>query len=126
MSDNYYKIIDLIENRSNKKKINNQELNKLVSQTSAYNKTEIVVYCNVKIRKIKDKLFFNNCKFLGIALSLLIISSSILNQYFDNKIFNIRFIFDCITVLFLLRPGNYILAIKQSRYKRFRAKFSAS
>ncbi len=126
MSDNYYKIIDLIENRSNKKKINDQELNQLVSQTSAYNKTEIVVYCNVKIRKIKDKLFFNNCKFLGIALSLLIISSSILNQYFDTNFFDIQFILECITLLFLLRPGNYMLTIKQSRYKRFRAKFSGS
>ncbi len=126
MSDNYYKIIDLIENRSNKKKINDQELNQLVNQTSAYNKTEIVVYCNVKIRKIKDKLFFNNCKFLGIALSSLIISSSILNQYFDTNFFDIQFILECITLLFLFRPGNYMLTIKQSRYKRFRAKFSAS
>ena len=126
MSDNYYKIIDLIENRSNKKKINDQVLNQLVSQTSAYNKTEIVVYCNVKIRKIKDKLFFNNCKFLGIALSSLIISSSILNQYFDTNFFDIQFILECITLLFLFRPGNYMLTIKQSRYKRFRAKFSAS
>ena len=126
MNDNYYKIIGLIENRSNKKKIDDQELNQLVSQTSAYNKTEIVVYCNVKIRKIKDKLFFNNCNFLGIALSSLIISSSILNQYFDTNFFDIQFILECITLLFLFRPSNYTLAVKRSRYKKFREKFSAS
>ena len=84
MSDNYYKIIDLIENWSNKKKINDQELNQLASQTSAYNKTEIVVYCNVNIRKIKDQLFLNNCKFFAITLLLLTISSSVLNQYFTS------------------------------------------
>ena len=124
MNDNYYKIIDLIENRSSKKYINNEELNELASQTSAYNKTEIVVYCNVNLRKIKNKLFFDNCKFFGLTLLLLIISSGLLNQY--NEFFNINFIIDCIIVLFWVRPGNYILAMKQSRYKRFRAKFSAS
>ncbi len=125
MNDNYYKIIDLIENCSNKKDIDNQKLNELVSQTSAYNKTEIVVYCNVNLRKIKDQLFLNNCKFFGLALLLLIISSRILNQYFDNEISGIIILYSII-LLFLFKPGNYMLAVKRSRYKRFRAKFSAS
>ena len=125
MVDNYYKIIDFLENCPDKIDINDKRLNQLIRQASVYNKTEIVVYCTVKLRKITKQLTLSRCKSLALGVLLAIVFYTSFNEYFVNGFWNIILMFDAIVIGFLIRPNNYLLAKKVSKYKRFRAKFSA-
>ena len=126
MVDNYYKIIDFIENCPDKIDINDKQLNQLIRQTSAYNKTEIVVYCTVKLRKITRQLTLTRYQSLALGVLLAIVLYISLNEYFVNDFWNAILIFDAIVIGFLIKPNNYLLPKKVSKYKRFRAKFAAS
>ncbi len=128
MADNYDRILDFIEKSTDGKNIDSEEFHELIKGISSFDKRELVRYCQAKLKKNAPKLVRRNLKYLilGVFLATLmyIPLSFLFPGLLANNFLTALFVFNCISVVFLLRPKNHPLVKQESKYLKFKSKFS--
>ena len=129
MHDNYYRVLELIEQSTDGMDIDSVEFNELTKEISSFDKRELVRYCQAKLKEIRRQLLFRDFKYfmLGVLLALIIYLALcfLFPEYFPNDLLGVSLILPCVYLVFELRPKNHPLAKQVSKYMNFKSKFSS-
>ncbi len=130
MADNYYRILEIIENSSDDLNIDNEELSRLMVGMTRFDKNEIVKYCTIKMGKIQTKMWVRDFKYaiLGVSLAglIYIILLLLFPTFIADDFSGLLLILPSVYLVFCLRPKNHTLLEKHSKYKKFKSKFSTN
>ena len=130
MADNYYRILEIIENSPDDLNIDGEELSQLMMGMTRFDQDEIVKYCTIKMGKIKTKLLVRDFKYatLGVLLAVLIyiILLLLFPAFIADDFSGLLLVLPCTYLVFCLRPKNNTLLETHSKYKKFKTKFSGN
>lgn len=130
MPDNYERILDFIEKSTDGLNIDSEEFNELMKGLSSFDKRELVIYCQTKLKKVRKQLAFRNFNYAMLGGLLAIILYLPLSYFFPeiigNNSFQILLILPCVYLVFELRPKNHPLVKQKSKYMKFKSKFSSN
>ena len=130
MNDNYYRVLEIIENSTDNINIDTEQVSQLMTKMTKFEKREIVLYCEMKLKKIRKQLFFRDLKYGmlgGLLASILYIPLSyFFPEIIGDNLFQLLLILPCVYLVFCLRPKNPTLVKQESKYKQFKAQFSSN
>ena len=130
MADNYYRILEIIENSSDDLNVDSEQLSQLMIEMTRFDKNEIVEYCTMKMEKIRTKMWVRDFKYaiLGVSLAglIYIILLLFVPAFIADDFSGLLLILPCIYLVFCLRPKNHTLFEEHSKYKKFKSKFSSN
>ena len=130
MADNYYRILEIIENSPDDVNGDNEELRRLMMEMTRFDKNEIVKYCTTKMGKIQKKILVRDFKYtiLGVSLAglIYIILLLLFSTFIADDFSGLLLVLPSVYLVFCLRPKNNTLLEKHSKYKEFKSTFSTN
>ena len=80
MPDNYDCILDFIEKSTDGMDIDSEEFKKLTKEISSFDKRELRIYCQTKLKKVREQLAFRNFIYAMLGGLSLRSKSKVLSQ----------------------------------------------